>query len=119
MRLTSEGTPDHAVVTAAGRLTASQAGRLHRLLIEAFERSGRVELSVHDVQEADLTFLQLLCSAHRTAAARGASFVLSGLETAEPVLRLIHEAGAERDAGCPEVCVWPDTAVARGDRSQG
>lgn len=95
-----------AVVTAGGRLTASQAGRLHRLLLEAFETGGQVELSLLDVREADLSLLQLLCAAHRTAVARGVAFRLSGLESADPVLRLIREAGAEQGHGCPGECLW-------------
>ena len=111
MRVACERTEDGAVVTAGGRLTASQAARLRQHLLEAFERAGRVELSLHDVQEADLSFLQLLCAAHRTAAARGVTFLLSGLEAADPVLRLIREAGAERGAGCPEGCLWPSVSA--------
>jgi len=100
------------MITAGGRITTSQAGRLHQLLLEAFECSSRVELSLYDAQEVDLSFLQLLCAAHRTAAARGAAFMLSGLESAEPVLRLIQEAGAERAVGCPEDCLWPSVCAA-------
>lgn len=115
MQLTTEQTSGGAVVTAAGRLTTSQAGRLHGLLREAFERSRRVELVLLEVQEADLSFLQLLCAAHRTAAERGSEFLVSGLEAADPVLRLIREAGAERDAGCPGSCMWSGVPAARGD----
>lgn len=114
MEITCERTAAGAVVTAGGRLTASQAGRLHRLLLEAFESDGRVELALRDVQEADLTFLQLMCAAHRAAVARGVAFHLSGLETAGPVLRLIREAGAEREVGCPEECLWQDARAAAG-----
>jgi len=112
MRVTCERTEDGAVVTAGGRLTASQAGRLRQLLLEAFDRAGRVELSLHDVQESDLSFLQLLCASHRTAAARGVAFLLSGLESAGPVLRLIREAGAKRGVGCPAGCLWPSVCAA-------
>jgi anti-anti-sigma factor len=107
MQFTCERHDDATVVTAGGRLTASQAGPLQRLLLEAFERSKRVELSLRDVQEVDLSFLQLLCAAHRTAAARGIGFRLCGLESAPPVARLIRDAGAERGVGCPEGCLWP------------
>lgn len=106
MQVTCDRTERGALVTAGGRLTASQAGRLHRVLLEAFEAGGRVEVSLLNVREADLSFLQLLCAAHRTAVARGVAFRLSGLESADPVLRLIREAGAEQGDGCPGECLW-------------
>jgi anti-anti-sigma regulatory factor len=95
-----------AVVVAGGQLTFSHAGSLHKTLLEAFAGARRVDLFLHDVHEADLTFLQLLCSAHRTAAAQGAVFTVGGLDLASPVRRLIHESGAERGVGCPEGCLW-------------
>jgi len=116
MQASCDRSDGSAVVTVEGRLTASQAGRLHQLLLESFEGSGRVELALRNVQEADLSFLQLLCAAHRTAAARGVDFAVSGLMFADPVLRLISAAGAERGLGCPEGCLWPAGA---GEPEQG
>jgi anti-anti-sigma regulatory factor len=110
MRVDLERTADEAVVTARGRLTASEAGRIHQALLEAFAGSRRVELALGEVQEADLSFLQLLCAAHRSAASRGVAFTVSGLELAQPVQRLIREAGAERGVGCPGGCLWPSAS---------
>jgi len=119
MRCTCDFASGTALVTVEGRLTASQAGRLHQALLKAFDRSRRVELALRDVSEADLSFLQLLCAAHRTAVARGAAYLLSGLEAAGPVLRLIRESGAERDAGCPGECLWSNvTAAGSGGQPQ-
>ena len=107
-----------AVIVAGGRLTFSHAGRLRTDLLEAFAGAARVDLFLHDVQEADLTFVQLLCAAHRTAAARGAAFTVGGLEAAGPVWRLIRESGAERGAGCPEGCPWAGVGGdGRGDEA--
>jgi len=117
MQVSCEHTASGAVVTAGGRLTASQAVRLRQVLLEAFAGSRQVELQLHGVQEADLSFLQLLCAAHRTAAAHGVAFLVSGLEYAAPVLCLIREAGAERSEGCLDECVLPAASPAAGDRS--
>lgn len=114
MRLDLQRSGEEAVVSAAGRLTVSQAGYLHQALVQAFEGARRVELALRDIREADLSFLQLLCAAHRTAAAQGAVFAVGGLAGAEPVLRLIREAGAERGVGCPEGCLWPGAAAGGG-----
>lgn len=114
MRVACEFTENGAVLMVGGRLTASQAGRLHQSLLGAFERAGRVELALHEVHEADLSFLQILCAAQRTAAARGIAFRVSGLESAEPVLRLIDAAGAAGGVGCPGDCPWPRVSAAAG-----
>lgn len=120
MRLDSQRDRDRAVVAVGGRLTASQAGRLRAALLEAFDGSLQVEVALQDVTEADLSFLQLLCAAQRTAAARAVGFTLSGLEGAEPVRRLIAAAGAKSGIGCPEGCVWSVTgpAAAGDDRRE-
>jgi anti-anti-sigma regulatory factor len=114
MRVTCERAQEGVVVRVAGRLTASESGRLREHLLAAFDGARRVEVVLQDVGEADLTFLQLLCAAHRTAAARGVALLVSGLASAEPVARLIREAGAERGAGCPEGCLWPAATPAPG-----
>ena len=109
-----------AVIVVGGHLTFSHAGRLHKELLEAFADGGRVDLFLHDVQEADLTFVQLLCAAHRTAAGRGVAFTVGGLDDASPVRRLIREAGAERGEGCPGGCPWASVPDAeRGDDAPG
>lgn len=104
---------DEAVVVAGGRLCASQSGTLRRELLRVFEQGNRVCLELRDVEEADLTLLQLLCAAHHTATARGVEFALGGLASADAVLRLIHGAGAWRGAGCPERCLWADAPACR------
>lgn len=92
-------------LVVGGRLTASVAGRLRDALLEAFRDSPRVELAVRDVEEADLTFLQLLCAAHRSAASRSVPFAVTGLADCAPVCRLAREAGFARAEGCPDGCV--------------
>lgn len=94
-----------ALLRVEGRLTASVAGRLRDALLEAFCSSRRVELAVGEVEESDLTFIQLLCAAHRSAASRSVAFAVTGLEGAPSVCRLVREAGVARGEGCPDQCV--------------
>jgi len=119
VKIDLQRTGSDAVIVAGGRLTCSHAGLLHQELLGAFAGGGRVDLFLNDVREVDLTFLQLLCAAHRTAAARGAVFTVGGLDSAGPVLRLIRAAGAERGVGCPEHCLWAgDVAAESGGDTQ-
>ena len=106
MKFDLQRTGDDAVIVAGGRLTSSGAGTLHKIFLEAFAGASRVDLFLHDVQEVDLAFLQLLCAAQRTAAAQGTVFTVGGLETAAPVLQLIRDAGAQQGVGFPAGCVW-------------
>jgi anti-anti-sigma regulatory factor len=101
LELTRSG--EGAVLVAGGRLTASVAGRLRNALLEAFSGASRVELALRDVEEADLTLLQLVCAAHRTAGARDVAFVVSGWES-EAARRLLREAGLTRADTCPAGC---------------
>ena len=100
------------MLVAGGRLTASVAGRLRNALLEAFSGAARVELALRDVEETDLTLLQLVCAAHRTAAARDVAFVVSGWESGEPVRRLLHESGVTRADACPSGCPFAGAGAA-------
>ncbi len=108
MRIGIEHRGDEAVVVAGGQFCASQAGLLQQALLQAFEEKTRVCLEMREVGEVDLSFLQLLCAAHHTAAARAITFSLGGLAAAAAVRRLICAAGARRGPGCPGRCLWDD-----------
>ncbi|MHB8835667.1 MAG: STAS domain-containing protein [Candidatus Methylomirabilia bacterium] len=106
MRFELQRTGNDAVIVAGGRLTCSHAGRIRQQFLEALTGASRVDLFLHEVLEADLTFLQLLCSGHRTAAAQGTVFTIGGLDADNPVRSLIGRAGAGRGVGCPADCLW-------------
>ena len=113
MRVGLEQTADEVRVSASGRLTVSEAPRLHRALLEAFASGRAVRLRLSDEVETDLSLLQLLCAARRTAAARGTGFCVDGLEEAGQLRRVIARSGAARCAGCPEPCPWAPAVVGR------
>jgi MFS superfamily sulfate permease-like transporter len=52
-------------------------GQIHKDLKQAFERGGDVRLKLDAVTDADLTFVQLVESARRFAAAEGKSFAVT------------------------------------------
>ena len=86
-------------VTLSGDLTIFQASEIQTRLREALESSDDVRITLQDVTSMDLSCLQLLCSAHRTAA--------SGKKTlrfASPPPLLFREtvaaAGLKRYGGC-------------------
>jgi hypothetical protein len=66
-------------------------GEIHKNLMEAFEKNGDVRLGVASIADVDLTFVQLIESARRYAAAKSKRFTVS---TPPPkVLRDLLERG--------------------------
>ena len=69
-----EGTESARVLRVAGPLDIAHAGQLRTALLEASEASGGESSTLVDLASltaVDLSGLQLLCSAHRSFAARG------------------------------------------------
>ena len=92
-----------------GDLTITQAENLKARLAAKLEGAQRIRIIISDVTAIDLSCLQLLCSAHRTAAAEGKQLILE--EPLHPELcKLINQAGFKRKQGCsfnPDTqCIW-------------
>ena len=87
------------VIRLTGDLTISRAAEILSLLKESIQARDEIRISLQEVTRIDLSCLQLLCSAHRTAAAK--SKVLT-LETPVPdaLRKLIRQAGFKRRNGC-------------------
>lgn len=54
-----------------GEMTVGRASEFKDALLKSLEKSDTVEVNFNDVDKVDLSCLQLLCSAHRTAATKG------------------------------------------------
>ena len=103
------GRPDAgAVIKAEGGLTVDSASELKRALADALQGSGRVSLNVAWVTEADISCIQLLCSACKSACAAGKAFTLTG--ASEAIARVARSAAVCRRVGCPPTgevrCFW-------------
>lgn len=62
---------DETVIPCEGDLTIARAASLRETLLEALESARDVKLDCSAATNVDVTFLQLLVAAQRTAAARG------------------------------------------------
>ncbi len=93
----------------AGKLTISRASELAasvgQMLAEA-EHAAVLDLAA--VTAADVSFLQILCAAHRTALRDGKS--LSITSPSKELLRTVRTAGFERRQPCTQctgdTCLW-------------
>jgi|Deesub1362A_J573_1020465.scaffolds.fasta_scaffold00073_21 anti-anti-sigma factor len=98
------------VLKATGDLTIERAAELKEVLLRLLGEADNVIFDLKGVNALDLTCLQLMCSAHRTAVMSNKRFTLA--ETyPEAFKNAVKEAGYYRHAGCVrggEGCLWTE-----------
>ena len=96
-------------VTLDGNLTVGQAEGLRMLLIKALIGADQIRVDFGTVTDVDLSCIQLLCSAHRSAARMKRNVALSG-DWPELFKKIVEEAGYSRHSGCrldvDSSCLW-------------
>jgi anti-anti-sigma regulatory factor len=97
------------IVTSGDRLTIENAAEFSRIIREALEASNNVALEFEPAVEIDITGMQILCSACRSAAQGGKTFLYHGM-LPQALTDLISNSGAERPAMCKfnnnSGCIW-------------
>jgi anti-anti-sigma factor len=111
MRLTVDKSGKKGVLKLKGMLTISQADDLKNALIKAFKKVTELEVDLKKVDEIDISCLQLLCSAHKTAVKSRKRLVLGG-DVPEEIVQNIMHSGYYRPVGCinkqKDKCLWKD-----------
>lgn len=97
------------IITSGDRLTIENASDFSRVVREALEESAVVSIQFEPDVEIDITGMQIICSACKSAAAGGRIFSFRG--AAPPALSdIIRSSGAERHAACKynndSSCIW-------------
>lgn len=99
---------DIGVLTLKAEMTIETAEELKAALLQAIEQCQQVRVAVDNVKEVDLSCIQLVCSAHRTAKAAGRSVALLGVSSV--LEETIKDAGFNRHIGCGPggggQCLW-------------
>lgn len=99
-----------ATVTLRGRLGIENAADLYGAVCQAFEAAERIELDAAALEGVDMTTLQVLCSACKTAAARQKKFTCATLPMPECLTSLGSSMGAPQGAACSQngnqPCIW-------------
>lgn len=94
-----------------GNLTIDHASELASVLRDSLNRVDHLSLFFEDVTEVDISFLQLLCSAHRTAVKSNKTLVLDR-QRPEPLRLAMREAAFTCEAGCvfgrQQSCIWKE-----------
>ncbi len=92
--------PDRtARIELAGSLTIERADEVKSLLINALFNSDHLVLDVREVVEADLTGLQLICAAHRSAVSNGKEITMD-CASSSALSAVLARAGYVRLGGC-------------------
>jgi anti-anti-sigma regulatory factor len=97
------------VITSGDRLTIENSADFSRIIREALETSRSVALSFEPTLAIDITGMQILCSACKSAAQNGTTFSCSS-PLPQALIDLIAACGAERHAACKHnndsSCSW-------------
>ncbi|MDD2898929.1 MAG: STAS domain-containing protein [Desulfuromonadaceae bacterium] len=97
------------VITSGDRLTIECAAEFSRCISEAFEASQVVAVEFDPAVEIDITGVQVLCSACKSAAQSGKKFSYHGPQP-QALTDIIASSGAERNAACKHnndsLCIW-------------
>jgi anti-anti-sigma factor len=99
-----------ALLRITGDMTIENASDLKTVLIDSMADSSHVEINMSEVDTVDVSCLQILCSAHRTAEKEGKKLVVEGIGDA--LTTCLEDAGLPRHMGClkdhAETCLWKE-----------
>jgi anti-anti-sigma regulatory factor len=90
---------EKGVLNLRGRLTISYAAELKEVLLEAMEGVSSLTLQCDQVESADLSALQLMCSAHRYAVMQGKE-ICFGSPISDALTQTVRDAGYAKTTGC-------------------
>ena len=82
-----------------GDLTLQSAGAVKEIFSKAIAAKGDATFYFEKVDDVDLSFVQILCSAHRTAHEKGKKFNFEG-EWPASFLQVLEESGLNVHVGC-------------------
>jgi hypothetical protein len=92
-----------------GALRVENAADIKMKLLDMIEREDRVVITIGENAEADLSFFQIICSAHRVAVKMNKSFGITPVRPAA-FIRSSADAGFPMEKGCAcdiqGNCVW-------------
>lgn len=107
----SADSSSHEEYVLSGDLTLQRATEIKNGIVNVIEAKGEAVLRFDDVGEIDLSLIQILCSAHRTACEKGESIRFEG-QWPQNFVSLLEETGLDEHAGCSldgnVECAWID-----------
>lgn len=96
-------------VQLSGSLTVPYAAQLKNILMQSLANAETVIVTLSDIDEIDLSCIQLLCSAHRMSVKMNKRLLFGG-ELPESFRSAVGRSGFRRHVGCTldtqKSCVW-------------
>jgi len=107
----AEESDNNTLLTLSGELTVQNAAALQGIFSRSVESSLNLTIQLKDVTDLDLSFLQLLCSVHRSSTELKKDLTLSG-PCPEVFRDVLRNAGFLRLTGCRfecnKNCLWAE-----------
>jgi anti-anti-sigma regulatory factor len=101
-------------LTLLGSLTARNIRQAHADLLEVMRRHTHVRIDCSAVTDADVSFIQLILAARRSAAAEGKTISLARPASGALLVRLMQAGLVGLDAGEAEQAFWHNKESANG-----
>lgn len=105
MRIRKKSGRDRTVLSVSGNLDIYHSQELRKALIKALDDAPRTEIAIGEVSRVDLSFLQILCSADRTAKIRKKELVIAQDSLPGPIVALCRQTGFDRDEFFNRYCL--------------
>jgi len=100
---------DCSEIILSGNLSLGFAAEVRERLLQALATSATVRIVLRDVTELDLSLVQILCAAHRSAIMAGKVLVLDE-RLPDQFVKIIEDAGLQGHIGCSsdgrDNCIW-------------
>jgi ABC-type transporter Mla MlaB component len=103
MHCTLKQENNKSFIMLEGELTLPYAEELKKTFVQAFANADCVSLTLADIQEVDLSVLQLFCSAHQGAMRSGKQLNIEG-NLPQALRNSMGASGYSRRTGCPSAC---------------
>lgn len=107
----AEESDNNTTLTIGGEMTVQNASALQGIFIRSLESSSNLTINLKDVIDLDLSFLQMLCSLHRTSTDLKKNLTLAG-PCPEVFRDIVKSAGFLRRTGCGfdrnKNCLWAE-----------
>lgn len=120
MKSEMDRTCEAKILCFEGECTVERANEFKDALADELKREERLVLNLEKVTGVDLSFLQILCSVHRTSLRLNKHFSLQG-ERPEAFVRVVESAGYARSLGCHgdprKACLWKEVASVGQDHN--
>lgn len=110
LKISTTETGKEGFLSLEGELTMPHACDIRKVILEAIDKVDSLRLDIHSTRSVDVSFLQLLCAAHRECFFSGKQISLDG-GAGTAMESLLEMAGYARRHGCPDVqakksCLW-------------